>query len=343
MTDNTLKALRIVQWGVEATHGTAVPATSRVAVEMIDWGDDDEVLFTPKVMNGLMIRDVGTPVPVKHGTRFSVGDQPMIWEQVPHWLSMAINGDITPTGGTGGNPFEWDFVRDPTALPTPDTFTFERRFDNGSGATIDQSMAYALLSKIGFKYASGEPVRMNAEGFARKFTAMGGGITAALTLPDFLIAPSSLMEIWLDDEWGDLGDTRLANQVIGWSLDFPTGFYPLMSLDGRTDLDFTTHKMDPEQVTLDLKMTVLCDPTFYAAEQAAAAAGDIRAVRASITDAANDRLLRFDMLVRHTKPSLFKIGEDSGQDILELQFAGASDGTNFFAAHYEHPTIGDLT
>jgi hypothetical protein len=319
-------------------RGTPVAATSKIAIEQLEWGDDDENIYRPQVANGLLIRNRGNATAVQHGTRFSFSDQPVIWEQLPHWLMMAITG--TPAI-TGPGPNVWVFDRAPTTNPQPASFTFERRFSNGLGDTIDQQAAYAMISELTFRFAQNEHLRMNGAGFARKFNAMGGGITASLTLPTFELGVSALSTVYVDDAWADLGDTLLAEQVIGWELTIGTGLMPLATAEGRTTLDFTKHQINAGNVTLGLRLTVLLDPARYAIESAKAGAGDIRAVRIKVIGSGGRELL-LDTLVQYTKPSLFKIGEQDGQDIVELELEEATDETNYLAVKYTHPTVDSV-
>lgn len=322
-------------------RGTAVAATSKIAIERLEWGDDDENIYRPSFANGLLLRNRGRATAVQHGTRFSFSDQPLVWEQVMHWLAMGFRGGVVPVFVAGSpDVYRWTFTRVPTANPLPNSFTLERRFSNGEGDTIDQRCTYAILSKIGFKYAQNEHLRISGEGFARKFES--NAITSALSLPDPYLGVSALSKVYLDDSWANLGNTLLSEQVLGWEYEFGTGFFPLYTAEGRTNLDFTKAQPNAQQVMATLKLTLLLDPTTYAAEQSAAANGDIRAVRISIAGGGG-RAMTIDGLFQHTKPSLFKIGEQDGQDIVEVEFEEATDETNFAKIVVDHPDVYALT
>lgn len=328
--------------GGAISHGTPVAATSVIAVEDMEWGDDDENLYVPRFQTGLSIRNTGTPVPVQHGTRFSLSGQPVVWAQLPHWLSMSVRGDVAPTyegtGESGAAAYQWVFTRNPASDPTPLSMTLQRRFSNGS-SNVDQRAAYALLSEISFSYAQNEHLRMGATGFARKHET--SAITSALTLPTLNLGVSALSALYLNDAWADLGNTQVSEQVIGWELTIGTGFFPQYTADNRTSLDFTKHLMNGENVTLALNLTLLMDPTEYAAEKAHAEAQDLRAVRLAVTGPSG-HLLWFDMLMRHESPTLFNIGSQDGQDIVSMSLVESTDQTNFLSILFEHPTVVDL-
>ena len=326
--------------GGSAAHGTAVAATSKIAIENLEWGDDDENIYRPQFANGLLLRNRGTATAVQHGTRFSLSDQPVVWEQLPHWLAMSIAGGVTPAWVSGATDiYRWTFTRSPLTNPLPESFTLERRYSNGVGGTIDQRCTYAMLSKIGFSYAQNEHLRMSAEGFARKFET--NAITGALSLPTAELGVSALSTVYLDASWGAIGGTLLAEQVIGWDLEFGTGFAPLFTAEGRTNLDFTKAQPNAREVMANLKLTILLDPTTYAAEQIAAAAGTRRAIQVKVAGSGS-RLLKFNGLFQHTKPALFKIGEQDGQDIVEMELEEATDESNFFSVIFEHPSVYSL-
>ena len=320
-------------------RGTSVAATSKMAIEKIEWGDDDENIYRPSFANGLLMRNRGEATAVQHGTRFSFSDQPVVWEQLMHWLALCVKGEPSVTYEDGSpDVYRWTFTRTPTANPQPLAVTLERRFSNGSDF-VDQECSYAMLSMFGLSYAENEHLRMSGEGFARKFST--ATITAALSAPTAELGVSALSTVYVDDTWGAAGGTLLAEQVIGWDLEFGTGFAPLYTAEGRTNLDFTKAQPNAREVMANLKLTILLDPTTYAAEQIAAAAGTRRAIQVKVAGSGS-RLLKFNGLFQHTKPALFKIGEQDGQDIVEMELEEATDETNFFSVIFEHPSVYSL-
>ena len=323
------------------SKGTEVAATSQIALEKLDWSDDDENLYQPKFATGILARNRGAPTAVQHGTRFAFSDQPAVWEQLPHWLSMAVKGDVIPLF-VGGAPdiYRWTFTRAPDANPNPHSVTLERRFGNGAGTNIDQHAAYAMLSQFSLKWAQNEHLRMSGSGFARKSSTTA--ITASLSLPTPELGVSALSTVYFDTTWGGVGGTLLAEQVIGWELMLGTGIIPRHTAEGRTDLDFTKYQINAEEVTVGIKLTCLMDPTIYAAQKVIAAAGTVQAVQVKVAGSGS-RLLKLNAMMRHTKPELFKIGEADGQDIVDMELWEAPDSTNFFQAILDHPSVYALT
>jgi hypothetical protein len=214
--------------------------------------------------------------------------------------------------------------------------TLERYFSNGEGGTIEQRCTYAMLSKFSMSFAVNDTIKMSGEGFGRAFA--DNTATAALTLPTPVLGVSALSRVYLDSSYGSVGGTLLSEQVIGWELEIGTGAFPLHTAEGRTGLDFTKHMYNAEESMLSFKVTCLVDPTTYAAENVAAAAGTLRAVQLNVAGGSN-RLMKVNMMLRHVKPFYTKIGEQDGQDIVEYEFEESPDTTNYFAVILDHPTV----
>lgn len=306
-------------------RGTPVAATMRLPVEMLEWGDDDENIYRDRVANGLLLRNRGNAVAVQHGTRFTMPDQAMIWEALPFWLSMIVDGTPVVTGALGG-PYTWTFTSDPTANPNLMAATLQRRFNDGLGNTIDERAAYSMLNEFGLSFAVNEQLRMTGAGFARKFAT--SAITSGLALPTFEVGVSALSKIYVNDTWATVGDTLLAEQVIGWNLGINPGVFPRHTAEGRSTLDFTKHQINGDERSLSLELTCLLDPSTYAAEQAKADAGSLRAVSVHV-DGSGGRSLDINMLMKHSKAGLWAPGVDQGQDTLTFSLEEATDATNF--------------
>jgi hypothetical protein len=76
-------------------------------------------------------------------------------------------------------------------------------------------------------------------------------------------------------------------------------------------------------------------------EKTASEAGTLRAVRVKI-EGTQSRYLTLDMLMKHEPASLGTIGEEDGQDIVEMKLVGSTDGTNFFRAEVNNK-VGTVT
>lgn len=322
-------------------RGTPVAATTRLAVEQLAWGADDENVYHPKVANGNLTRYTGPGTPVQHGTRFTLPSQAAIWEQMPLWFSMLLGAPVI-TGDVDG-PWTFTWTSTPTTNPNPYAVTLERLFTNGLGGDVAENASYAMLSAFSLAFSANEELKINGGGgFARKFATMGGGITAGLTLPDFETMVSALTTVYFDSTFGAVGSTLLAEQVIGWNWALLPGVFPRPTAEGRTDLSFTKHQTNGEQRGIDAEITCLLDPTTYAAEitRAATPATNKFAVRIK-TEGSNGRLLNIDFMAQHDKP-LFAPGEDQGQDIVSFALKDCADSTNFLVVTLTLPNTSTL-
>lgn len=327
-----ITGFRLYQSGLEGTRGTAVAATSKMAIEGLEVTALDEIA-RPKLAKGLITRNPGDETAIARGTSFRIPETPVVYDQIHQLLGMSVAGGVT---ASGADPYTWTHTRDITADPDPDTRTLERRISDGSNH-VDHEWAYAFLSMIRFIYATDQQLRFAAEGFARR--RQGSTLTAAQAMPTTEIPAAALAKIWIDATWAALGTTQITGQVIGADITFRTGLKPKMTLDGRTDLDFTTHILEAAEVGIDatIRMLVKANSGQYATELAAAEAETLRAVRLKV-EGTQSRALTLDMLLKHEPGSIQTIASEDGQDIVEMRLVDATDGTNLFEAEVVNKT-----
>lgn len=330
--------LRLFQWGLEgdATPGTAVAATSKMAVSDILFTPID-AYFRPQLAKGLMLANPGDETVIVRGTQFAIPETPVIYDEFHKILAMSVVGDVA---ATGADPYLWTFTRNPLADPDVNTRTLERRLTDGTNH-IDNEWAYAFLSEFTLNYRADQPLMYSCEGFARRI--QGSTLTAAQAFPTIEIPAAALAKVWIDATWANLGTTLISAQVLSAQLRFASGYRPKMSLDGRTDLDFTMNILNAREVKVELTIRLLIEASAgqYATEKTAAEAGTLRAVRIKI-EGTQSRYLQADMLLKHDAASLGPIGEEDGQDIVEMKLVGSTDATNFFSAIVQNK-VGTVT
>ena len=303
-------------------RGTLVPATSKMIVEDIDFEPLDKNI-RPDLAKGLLMANRGNEQAISRGTKWIAKDQPLSFEQLQNWLSM-LTGNFVVTPGA---PNVWVFTWSPLLPPDPITWTMERRLSDGT-AYVDQRFGYAMMQKIGFKHGQNKEVSFNATGFARRIQA--GPITSSLTMPAPHIPSSAEVSVYIDSSWANLGNTLVSDQVYGGDLDIDTGFIPIVTSPGRSDLDFGTYGVNAKNVQATYKPTMLLAPGLqYNTEKTAAEAATLRAVRVQIDDTAS-RQIQIDMLMKHEAASMFKIGEFQGSDVVAMNLVGSTDDTNFW-------------
>lgn len=319
----TVHDLRLFQMGEETVHGTIVPTTSKCAVDEIAFEPTD-LIYRPRIARGLVVRNTGFETPVQRGTKFTIPSTPANYEQLQNWLSMAIAGITAPTGA---GPYVWLFTRNPAIDPAPSSWSLERRITDGT-TPKDNKWGYCLASKIGFSAKIGEAMMFTLEGFARRVQA--ATLTAAQSMPSIEIPPVALCKMFIDSTYGTIGSTQVTGQLLDWSLDFTTGLFPIFTQDARTDMDFTAYGFDSSLVQVSFKATMLVAGQ-YALEKTAAEAMTLRAVRIEV-DGTSSRVFKLDFLAKHTLGSVFKVGDQNGQDIVEFDMQEATDGTNLLVA-----------
>lgn len=317
---NMLKPLSLYQWGQEVTRGTAVAATSKMLMP-VDFEEEDEV-ERPALALGYAIAHRGNEFAVRRGTKFTIPDFPLNYEQAPALCNMAVAIDAAPTGL---DPYTWTFTPSLTADPALASRTLERRLTDGTNS-IDDEWAYAMLEELTLKWEHGRPLMCSAAGFARR--RQNSTLTAAQVAPTPEHIPSQLLTVSIDAAWANLGTTTPASQILNGEFKIVTGLKPYLAADGRSDLDFSSHEFDPNIRLHTLKFRLLVrNSAQFATEKAAAEALTLRAVRLAFAGT-DSRTLTIDGLYRHEKGSIQKVDEIDGQDVVDISLIGTTDATN---------------
>lgn len=324
MTTASLDSLSIYQWGMEATPGTSVPATSKIIVPRIDFAQTGEP-YRPQYAKGLVQRYRGDDFLTNQFITFTVPEFPVSYEQLPHWLSMGVQNVTAPTGA---GPYTYPFVRDPVAKPLPKTWTIERRNRDGT-TNYDMEFPYCFLTSIRISAAQNAPVMVAFTGVCRPPTV--AAITAALSFPEIESPPFALTTASIDDAWADLGDTPLSGIVVGWSFEFQTGWYPFFAADGRTDLSFSRVELDANRVNINASIRILAEASGrWQLERTAAQARTLRAIRLGAAGSSG-RSIEIDFLGKHTNSDLVGLEVVEDRNEINLAFNEDTDDTNLLA------------
>lgn len=321
-----IRKLSLFQWGKETVRGTLVAATSKMAVENLELTPVDE-MSRPALAKGILLPHSGDELPIQRGVQFSVPETPLVYGEHHKWLGMAINGGVSAVGAA--DPYTWTFARPITADPVPDTYTIERRLTDGTNH-VDLEFGYAFLTQLRWIFEDAMPARFAAEGVGRRIQS--STLTAALAMPTIQIPAAKLLKVWMDSAWANLGTSQITGEVRRVEVTFNTGLVPIQYLDGRTDLDFTSYRLNPDEVGLEVEITVHLTKAQFDAQKAAAEAGTLRAVRVKVEGPAADRSLQLDMLLKHESASFLAVEDDDGQVQGTFRMVTATDQTNFFTA-----------
>jgi len=324
----TNQSLRLYQWGLEATPGVGVPATSKILVPEITIEPAGRVQ-RPRMARGLLVQHPGDEIVDQHATTLTPSG-PIVTEQFQHILGTALDTIPSPTGA--GAAKLWTFTRAPKVVPGLDTFTVQRRLTDGTN-NVQNVFNYIGARSLNITAAGDSLVSFSADWFARKVagTAFSAGLdfpTPAITLP------FAQAEIFFDATWATIGNTKLVGQWVGADWTFTTGWLPQMTGDGRDTLDFSTHVLDGSIVNTTLTVRLLVESTIMNAQKAAAEAQSLQAIRmlftgAETAESGQNHEVQVDGLYRLDSETVLAVGVENGQDLVELSFVGATDETNF--------------
>jgi hypothetical protein len=319
-------ALSVYQVGVQSAFGTNVAATAKLAVPRIEF-DETGARAVPPIARGLMIRNRGYETVTAFATAVSIPEAPVYYEQLQTYFNSFIKGGVTGTGG--GAPYTWTFARSLTADPALKYLTLERRVKDFS-TNEDVEVGDVVFNQMTFRYAERELLRFTAQGFGRKNDDTST-LTAGQSLPTPEFAASALSKVYIDDAWASLGGTQITTQVIGFEWSMHNGAMPYWTADARANLDYSVLVHNAEQMSMELRLTCLMDPTRYATEKAKAQSQGLRAVRLQVSGTSS-RDLKIDGLYKYAKPDILMLGSQDGQVIVVLELEEATDGTNFMQA-----------
>lgn len=197
---------QIIQLGVEATPGTAVPATRRLG----------SMTIKPKiVVDTTMFRPAGLKYATvqalnKEWAEFDAEGQPTYEEIIVPLNGVATVGTISQVmdGATSTGAYEHLFSPSSSAPDSPKTYTLE----HGQAGLQAESFTHALFTDLGLTIKR-SGVSLKGNGFARRATTAITP-TAGLAVPAALtpILPGQF-SVYLDTTAAALGTTRLTRLV----------------------------------------------------------------------------------------------------------------------------------
>ncbi len=306
-----VKALREIALGLETTAGTAVATTTiwRGTGVLKDEG----VPVFPAEDVGLYENATRFYIP-KVGATVTLDEVPATFEQFPLLLAASIEAVTTGTLDTAGGGYAYQFDLPSTAANSIATMTVEA----GDNQRADE-MAYSYAESWTLSGAKGEALMMSA--VLRGRQATDAEFTTTATLPDVEEILFQKGKLYIDAT--TVGTTNVANEWVGFSLAWPSGWKALFSGDGNkyfSTLIYVGHK--DNEITGEL---VLDHSTNAEAEITAAKAGTTRLVRMlfqgsalAATDTYTCNTCRIDLAIKYT--DVPELGDQDGDDILTLPF-----------------------
>jgi hypothetical protein len=232
-----------IQWGVEATAGTAVNATAIYRGKPARIKDTQEIK-RPAEHIGLLVPTSRTYIP-KLGAELDLPESEATYQQLPYLGSMGIAG-LTAGAGTkngGGSGYIYDFPFPvSTTKNTINTYTVE-----AGDAQDNERMVHAFCSEFKLSGQRDQAVMMSGKLIGRQ--AAVNAATAGLTAPTTETILFNKSKLYIDTT-GTIGNTQINSTFVSFSCNVKTGWKPLPVGDGTlyySAIDFA----DPE-VTLDV-------------------------------------------------------------------------------------------
>jgi len=323
--------LRKVQIGVETTAGTLVSASTIMGWPYGATLNDGRTIV-------LVEEAVGQAVPFPRQyqpailSTMEVPDTPATFEQLNYWFDAGIETIGTPGTDTGGSGHLWAYDYANASAPTIATYSVE-----GATAQACRAITNAFVETFTISGAADEAWMVSG--------TWNGQYNADITATAAQARPTNIEEILfnkstfaVDAAGGTIGDTAVADTLLGFSFDVPTGQKPITTANGENEFSLAAWQPAEGPDTVTGELTVrhnASGETLYDA----AVAGTVKLIRiealgASLTTAGSSytyKTARIDAAVEFTEvPDIdtqdsgdtytlpFRVIDDSGMDHLTV-------------------------
>lgn len=244
------RAFRKIQLGIEATNGTAVPATD-VVLGVVSQVVTDKVWHKPEQDRGVLAMNYETPFQVGDDIEFEFEGE--LYDDFLVFLAaMSIRSNVTPTQPDNVNEplhYLWLFEPGMTTANTPD---IANGIDTATIEFGDNVQAYetefSYLKSIEITGEPNEAVMVTATFGGRQSSEVT--FTGALTAPAAAYFAENLSTFFIDTSYAGIGGTAKAGMLRAWTWTFETGFSPRYAADGT--FFFSGLNEEPKKVELEL-------------------------------------------------------------------------------------------
>ncbi len=229
------RALSKLQFGIEATAGTAVAADTLLAgAEILPVNPDRSPSF-PEDNLGVRARSSRVRLD-QYLYQNSIRIPQSYFQALPPILSCALKGGITPAEQTGGQgDYLWAFTPSMTASNSLDSMTLEAG-DDVQAYEIEYVM-YERIRLAGVIAQAGEEgaVALEADYFGRQVTPTT--FTGSISVPSMTDIIAKLSRIYVDTTWAGRGTTEKSSLLRAWELEILTGVHPKFFGSGNRFFD----------------------------------------------------------------------------------------------------------
>jgi len=314
-----IRRLRRLQFGPEATPGTAVAAD-------VNWRGTGTL--TDARVKEVVEEDDGWFFPIARmsepmeGAELTLEDTPATFEQLPWVLGGGIEWQTTGTGNTTTGQYVFTYAFGTSAANTVKTYSWEAG-DNLWIGTFN----YGLVTEFHLSGAADEPVQMGATITGRAITTKGAFYTTSVVTPAVENVYFNKGQLYIDGP-ASAGTTLAPGSLIDFNLNVVTGVQPIKTADNN--IAFGHHKQVGPDVTLD--MTLEVDGTSVA-ERGYWESGATRMIRIDFNGTTlsetgssySNKLLRIDVPVRYL--SWDALGDNDGNDVWAISAMGIYSAT----------------
>lgn len=234
-----------LQYGLEGTKGTAVPATAIWGGPVSAAEDTSEYVFVPEDVGYITGRDrVYSP---KTGAAYEMPATEFTFEQGPVVFSAGIKDVVSGSadGNTGTSKiYTYTMHYLATSLNSFKTYTLETG-DNQQ----EEEMEYSFVSDFTLEGEAGQAWMLSANWIGRQVTpsTFTGALTPPATLEEALFSKTKL---YIDEPGGTIGTTLKSQTLLKASLKWKTGLVPAFTGDGN--LYFAFAKFVEPEITLEI-------------------------------------------------------------------------------------------
>ena len=230
------KYLSKVQYGLESTRGTAVPATRIWTGSALAVPSDTQIVY-PEEQFGVRSASRRSTVQQKLFTGSLVSDH-NIFQNMRLPFECGLKGGVTWSEVTPGQAdYKGVYTPSLTAANSPKAFTVELGDDSQF-----YEVEYCQFERIHLSGSIGQgaepsPVKLEADFYGRQTTATT--VTAGLSPHTPTGMNAAMARLYLDTAWSGVGGTELTNLLRSFDLEILTGVH--YARGGSASTIFTHH------------------------------------------------------------------------------------------------------
>lgn len=244
--------LRVVQYGLETTHGTNVAADTKLLM-VGTLPDSDREIVIPTVDMGVrtnkLLSAAYTRRVLAEGITLEQAEGGAYFECLPLIFSMGIKASTGTEQTSGQADYLWTFAAPQTGDPTAKSITLEVA-DNTQAYEIGYVMANQIT--LSGDCDTGE-VNISVECFGERIEQTT--VTGGLSLPTAHFMTAKLSRLYIDDTWAGLGGTEIEDALANWQIVIDTGLHPKMFGSAQREFDSYGQGAITATATLTLERT----------------------------------------------------------------------------------------